>query len=225
MRTRNKQVEQSDWQLMVDAAKRGLIEAGYRLTRMPGRGMSNVWSIELDGKVQTAAIRTTRNRWFAFPPLEGGTKWKTLDDVDLVVVSAVDNAENPKRAEVYLFKAADVRKRFRAAYDARKRAGQAVRDDFGMWIGLDTDPRDLPSSVGSGLAQVSPPLATLALEEVEEPHGREAAKTQSPTRNGLEGETREPQTIVEVLAWARQKVAIIAGVRTEAVKLDLKIEY
>ena len=37
-----------------------------------------------------ASVRTTRDRWIAFPPLDGGTRWKTLDDVELVLVAAVD---------------------------------------------------------------------------------------------------------------------------------------
>ena len=38
-------------------------------------------------------------------------------------------------------------------------------------------------------------------------------------------EALRPATIAEVMAWARERVAEIAGVRIEAVKLDLKLEY
>ncbi len=59
-----------------------------------------------------------------------------------------------------------------------------------------------------------------------------------PPREGEEGnsdEEREPSaipysaphctTIAEVMAWARERVAAIAGVKPEAIKLDLKVEY
>ena len=36
---------------------------------------------------------------------------------------------------------------------------------------------------------------------------------------------QQPATIAEVMAWAREWVAEIAGIRPEAVKLDLKLEY
>jgi hypothetical protein len=35
----------------------------------------------------------------------------------------------------------------------------------------------------------------------------------------------QPTTIAEVMDWARERVAKIAGVKVEAVKLDLKVEY
>jgi hypothetical protein len=214
----------SDWQVMVDAAKRGLEDQGYRLTRVPGRGLSNVWNVERNGKTQTASIRTTRNRWIAFPPLAGGTKWKTLDDVDLVVVAAVDSHENPVNVEIYIFQASDVRKRFNSAYVARKKAGQTIRDDFGMWVGLDVDPREIPSSVGSGLAETSKPVAILSLASLTTKSKSSNTKgevgpgpAQKPTQNDL-------TTIAEVMGWARQRVAEIAGVSADAIKLDLKIE-
>jgi hypothetical protein len=34
-----------------------------------------------------------------------------------------------------------------------------------------------------------------------------------------------PATIAEVMAWARTKVAELAGVSVDRVKLDLKVEY
>jgi hypothetical protein len=217
--------ETSDWQVMVDAAKRGLEVQGYQLDRVPGRGLSNVWNIRRGGKSQTASIRTTRNRWIAFPPLAGGTKWKTLDDVDLVVVAAVDSQDHPKNVEVYVFPAMEVRKRFDEAYAARKQVGQVIRDDFGMWVGLDTDERDIPSSVGSGLADTAKPIATFALNDFtgnEKPAVRPATAAPLPSSGPLPPETT---TIAEVMNWARQRVSEIAGVEADAVKLDLKIEY
>src|ERR1700752_68561 len=116
--------------LMVEAAKRGAKDAAYTLTRVPGRGLSNVWYMEKPGEQrQQASIRTTLDRGIAFPPLKGGTEWKTLDDVAMVVVAAVDSKENPQRIEVYIIPANDVRKHFDEAYAARTKAGHAIKDD------------------------------------------------------------------------------------------------
>src|SRR3954466_243062 len=114
--------EAARWRLLVDAAKQAAEAADYQLSRVPGRGLSNIWNLTKDGKTQVAAIRTARDRWIAFPPLEKGTKWKTLDDVSLVLVATVDSKENPQSIEVYIFPADDVRERFNASYAARVKA-------------------------------------------------------------------------------------------------------
>jgi len=215
----------SEWQFLVDAAKRGLEGEGYSLTRVPGRGLSNVWTIERDGRAQSASIRTTRNRSIAFPPLSGGTKWKTLDDVDLVVVASVDSQDNPGNVEIYIFPATEVRARFNAAYSARKKAGQTIRDDFGMWVGLDVDDRGIPSSVGSGLAGTFRPVATYSFEMLKGDKVIAAANSTPVLPSSAASQPPSLTSIADVLAWTRQRLADIAGVRAEAVKLDLKIEY
>jgi hypothetical protein len=219
------------WRLLVYAAKKGAAEAGYTLSRVPGRGLSNIWNLQKNGETQVASIRTTRDRWIAFPPMEGGKRWKTLDEVDLVVVAALDSKDDPKNVEVYIFPATDVRHRFDAAYAARTEDDHMLHDGFGMWVNLDPDNRVTASSVGSGIIQdykqvALYPMATLVAEmraegssdELAEP---EEALTQSEQRSS----PRQPATIAEVMAWARERVAEMAGVRVEAVKLDLKLEY
>ena len=109
------------WHLLVNAAKKAADAQGYSMERVPGRGLSNIWNVTKDGETKVASIRTTRDRWIAFPPLEGGTKWKTLDDVDTVIVATVDSKEEPENIEVYIFPSDDVRKRFDAAYAARQK--------------------------------------------------------------------------------------------------------
>src|SRR6185295_10108864 len=107
------------WRLLCEAAKRAMEAGGYELNRVPGRGLSNLWLFERNGKRGSASVRTSRDRWFAFPPLNGGNRWKTLDDVDIVLVATVDDADNPEKIEVYIFDADNVRTRFPAAHQAR----------------------------------------------------------------------------------------------------------
>ena len=165
------------------------------------------------------------DRWFAFPPLKGGTKWKTLDDVDVVIVAAVDDRDDPQRIEVYWFDAVEVRKRFDESYAARIQAGQTVKDNFGMWVNLDKDDRGLPASVGAGLAVVQSPVATYSIEELVGENGSETTVVSDGGGGESEGETsrHEPHTIAEVMDWARKRIATLSGVRTEAVKLDCRI--
>jgi len=216
--------ESNRWRTLVDAAKRAAQEQGYALSRVPGRGMSNVWNIEKNGKILVASIRTTRDRWIAFPPLEGGKKWKTLDGVGAVIVAALDSKDDAKNVEVYYFPADEVRARFNAAYAARAKDGHKIPDNFGMWIALDPDSRGIASSVGAGLAAKYKPIATYPLDALLSAMPS-SPEQEVPTGEDVEPEESRPASIAEVMAWARERVAELAGVRAEAVKLDLKIEY
>ncbi|MHC2258299.1 hypothetical protein [Sinorhizobium meliloti] len=213
------------WRLLVDAAKKAAAAEGYSLSRVPGRGLSNIWNITKDGKTEMASIRTTRDRFIAFPPLEGGSKWKTLDDVETVIVAAVDSKVDPENIEVYIFPADEVRKRFNASYAARLQDGQTVKDNFGMWVPLDHDDRGLAASVGSGIIDHYKRVASYSIPDL-------LANSTHEDTSIVESEQQIPDasesalsTIAEVMAWARDRVAQIAGVQANAVKLDLKIEY
>lgn len=209
--------------LLSSAAQRAAKEQGYELSRMPGRGLASVWAMKKGDQSKLAAIRTTRDRWYAFEPIENGAKWKTLNDVELVVVAAVDSDKHPQNIEVYFFDAAEVRDRFNAAYAARIAAGHVV--NYGMWVSLDLDERESASSVGSGIVDQHPPVAVYSIEAM-------LAEAPQPSLEGAHDDAPEelaknkaPATIAEVMTWARERVAVIAGVSVDAVKLELKVEY
>jgi hypothetical protein len=218
------------WHVLVGAAKRAIEEEGHTIARLPGRGLSNIWTMEKNRQSQTVAIRTTQDRYFAFPPLSGGKKWKTLDDVDLVAVASVDDVDDPKKVEVYLFPAKEVRKRFDASYAARRNAGNVLIDDFGMWVGLDKLNRGVASDTGSGIAEIYPPLVVYPIEELlslsSQSGSSESEKTEETIEEdeGADKVLDSPSTIADVVNWAREQIARIAGVKREAVKLDLKLE-
>lgn len=210
------------WHLLVEAAKRCLEEQGYELERVPGRGLSNIWTMSKDGQSEIASIRTTQDRWFAFPPLNNGENWKTLDDVDTVVVAAVDDRDNPRNVEVYVFPADEVRNRFNAAYSARIEAGQTVRNNFGMWVALDVDDRGIAASIGSGIREQFPPVAIYPVEGL----GDNANPRDSMAKHEAEPVGDDPRlTIGDILSRARSDIAATAGVEVDAVNLDLKIAY
>jgi hypothetical protein len=207
------------WHALVEGAKRGAQADGYVLERLPGRGLSNIWTVKKNGKSQKACIRTTRDRWFAFPPLEDGKEWKTLDDVDVVIVAAVDSRDNPENIEVYIFPAAEVRKRFDAAFAARTKAGQTVRINFGMWVGLDQDPRNIPASVGSGLVDTFKAVAVVPILDLL-PAADEAGKTSEPDEVGDEAPAEDvdndpPLTIAE----AKRRLALTFNVDPANIKI------
>ena len=144
--------------------------------------------------------------------------------------ASVDSREEPENVEVFIFPADEVRDRFNAARAARVKAGQIVRDNFGMWVHLDPDNRKVPTAVGSGIIDKHKRVAVYAIDELIAENS-----DQLPTSDE-EGDEVEalaslgatppnPTTIAQVMAWARTRVAEIAGVNVEAVKLDLKVEY
>lgn len=218
--------ETASWRLLVSAAIEGAKRNGYALKRQPGRGLSNTWEVAKDGETKIASVRTTRDRWIAFPPLEEGKRWKTLDDVDLVLVAAVDDNKNPQNVDVYLFPADVVRDRFNASYAARLENGHTVRDNYGMWVMLDAGDTQVPSQVGAGLAAEYPAIARFTIDELE----ADAVVTETATEasamesDDTDGTTPAFVTVAEVLASARTEIARLTGMSPSAIKLDLKIE-
>jgi hypothetical protein len=223
--------ESAAWHLMVSAALEGAKAMGYALKRQPGRGLSNTYEMTKDGKTQVASVRTTRDRWIAFPPLDGGAKWKTLDDVDMVLISAVDDRLNPQNVDVYLVPAAEVRKRFDASYAARIKEGHTVRDDYGMWVMLDQGLDEVPTQVGHGLAVDYPAIARFTIDALEaalDPQLRKMADEtpvveEEAARPAVVVEGPKLETVADVLAFARSKIAALTGMPAEAIKLDLKM--
>ncbi|RXF72869.1 hypothetical protein [Hansschlegelia zhihuaiae] len=220
--------------MLVSAAKKAAESQGYEMKRVPGRGLSNVWNVKKGDKAQVASIRTTRDRWIAFPPLDGGKRWKTLSGVDLVIVAAVDSKEDPRTVDGHIFPADEVRSRFDAAYAARRKDGQTPKDGFGMWVALDRDERGLAASVGSGIGDKYKSVATYSVAEliVGDANVGDEAEAEIDDADethavALEDHAGIPAltTISEVVAWARQRISKMSGAPLSAVKLDLKIEY
>lgn len=220
--------ESAAWHLMVGAALEGARQQGYALKKQPGRGLSNTYELTKDGKTQTASIRTTRDRWVAFPPLDDGKRWKTLDDVDLVLVAAVDDRLNPQNVDVYLFPADEVKKRFDASYAARIENGHTVRNNYGMWVMLDKGDDAVISQVGHGIAEEYPCIANFSIDELEGTVSKDVRKMADETapepEEAIPADAGPPlNTVADVLAFAREKIAVLTGMPGDTIKLDLKM--
>jgi hypothetical protein len=129
----------------------------------------------------------------------------------------------PRHIEIYEFLADDVRQQFKAAYAARTADGHTLPDNFGMWVSLDRDDRGIARSAGSGLADKHKPIAVYPIATLEADVSAEGAKLDTgPNTNR---DDRPPATIARIMEAAREQISMIAGVRPDAVKLDLRIEY
>ncbi len=187
---------------------------GYSMKKIPGRGLSNTWHVEKDGKQQKLSIRTTQDQWFAFPKSKDG--WKTLDDVDLVAVASIDNIEKPQNILVYKFNADEVRNCFNASRDARLNAGMIVKDDYGMWVGLNKfSSQDFPQGVGSGLGEKYPPtsfkIPTSNLANSEE---------NTETDFSLLSSKNSVENIVEI---ARKDISALIGIPKDKITLEVRL--
>ena len=221
--------ETASWRLMVSAALEGAKAAGYTMKRQPGRGLSNTYEMTKGGKTQIASVRTTRDRYIAFPPLDQGKRWKTLSDADVVLVSAVDDRHNPQNVDVYLFPGDEVRKRFDASYAERIANDHTVPDNYGMWVPLDKGDDAVISQVGHSLAVDYPAIARFTIDELEGGAGLEpetkrmAAEAASEPEEEVSADAPTLNTVAEVLSFARAKIAALTGMPADGIKLDLKM--
>lgn len=151
---------------LVAAAEETLRKEGWKVARVKGHGKSRVRRISKNGQSYLALIKTSQDRLLAIPRNPDDTGWLTLDDVDLVIAAVVDDPANPKVAWVHRFDAADLQRRFDAAYQARLKAGHSIPVGRGLWLALyDDETRSAVQAVGAGAGSASPPIARVPLDD------------------------------------------------------------
>lgn len=153
----------SVWRRMVEVGRSALETNGFEFASPPLVSRATVWDIQKGQNVSKIAVRTSQDRWLGFNP--SGDGWKTLDDVDEVLAVTVDHVKKPEKFEVYLFTADEVRRRLNKNKAARMRKGHKGLDKYGNWIAFDRkDHVDSPTGVGSGIAELRPPIAVVPID-------------------------------------------------------------
>lgn len=192
-------------------------KSGYSLSKVPGRGLSNTWAVTKNGNTQKLSIRTTQDKWFAFP--KSGDGWKTLDDVDLVAVASVDKVDNSSEIWVYMFNAKEVRERMNKSRNARLEAGMVVREDYGMWIGLDKfSAQDFPQGVGSGLAEIYEPCVYAIPKDIESDNAEK--------KKIIEKESQKvdiPVSVESIIDNAKGNISSLIGIPKDKIILEVRI--
>jgi hypothetical protein len=189
-----------------------LEEQGWRVERVSGSGKSSMRRLRKSALVKLATIRTTQDRWFAFPRTKGDTGWLTLDEVDTVVVVSVDSRETPKFAHVHMFDQSEVKTRFDRAYAARMKAGRSIPVGRGVWVSLYEQDDGSPNLAGAGIGTVSPPIAMVALKKGD----HELAP--QPVAQPRAGDSVRPLTMNE----AKQGLALTFGVDPSQIKITIE---
>lgn len=210
------------------AAVKTLEDQGWTVHDAPGGG--SIKRIKKGDESKLVSIRTTQDRWIAFPRQADDRSWVTLSDVDLVVASSVDKETPPKNAQVHIFPAREVEKRFEACYAARKAAGHSIPLRRGIWISLyGSEIPGKPRTVGAGLGKEYPatvvPLNSVSdhqevdgSDEVMEDADRiEADEANQATKMNQADEVR-PLSI----AQAKKGLALFLGVPEESIKIVIE---
>jgi hypothetical protein len=196
------------------AAIMALEADGWAVKRIDRFGKASVRQISREGRILKASIRTTQDQWIAFPRNRQNNGWATLDDVDVVIASSVDDVEHPQFAKVHFIPADEVRTRFDRAYKARIDAGHSVPNGRGIWVSLyHHESNDPVNRVGAGVGIAIPPFPPIRLADVE---GREvnSSATGMDTFTTI---TEPPLTIAE----AKRRLAQSLGVNVEDIKITI----
>jgi hypothetical protein len=185
---------------------------GWTVERIPREGKSSVRRITKDGVTKRVSIRTTQDKWIAFPRNNKDNGWATLTDVDYVVAASVDDRDNPRFAQIHMIEGDEMRARFDRAYAARKAAGFVMPKERGIWVSLyERESNDPVSHVGAGAGLVHPPIATVPLT------GEKGAKAGEEV-DPLEVRAEEaPLTIAE----AKRRLALSLGVNEGDIKITI----
>jgi hypothetical protein len=201
---------------LVDAALATLEQQGWAVAKVRGGGKGRVRRITKAGKSRLAVIRTTQDRYLAFPRAEDGA-WITLSDVDVVVAASVDDAVDPHFALVHIFDGDEMRQRYDRAYKARIDAGHSIPDGRGLWLALYEEESNAPGRVGAGAGLVHPPIAKVPLNGVGRSGGRPSTDTPRKSADGAPDEY-VPLTIAE----AKARLARTLGVDPSAIKITVE---
>jgi hypothetical protein len=187
---------------LFDIAIAALKQQGWTVRRATDSRKPSERMISRKGKSMRATIRTSRDGWLAFPMKDAdGTRFGPLAKADRVIVVTPDQ-NDPAYALVYDFPGDDIRKRFNDAFEARKKAGHAVRA-HGMWVSLFRRKGEGHPvyTVGGGVAADSRPIARVVIE---------AAATE-PT-----------SALADVIAAAKRQIATAAGVDPSHVRISIE---
>jgi predicted RNA binding protein YcfA (HicA-like mRNA interferase family) len=212
-----------------------LEKQGWTVERIQGTHKSSVRRISKGRQTFKVSIRTSQDTWFAFPRTKQDDSWRTLSEVDIVLVVSVDNGENPRFAKVHWLDARDVEQRFDRALGARIAAGRKISPGRGMWVSLYREEAADPAVlIGAGagrdeatvLAQVplpadivdaQPDVRAADLRESNAGgNGRNTIPPGPTVRPSYEDES--PLTILE----AKRRLARYLGVDPSAIKITVE---
>lgn len=203
-------------------AEKALEAEGWNVSRVPRGGKSSLREITRGNEKKRVSIRTSQDTWIAFPPLNGGKGWVTLDDVDYVIASSVNDKLNPTEARVHMIPGDEARARFNRAYAARAAAKHSLPEGRGIWLSLyDRDSNNPVTLVGAGMGIDYPPILVHDLTKGSLPgEGGHAAVNLVPEliASAPSANAGSPLTIPE----AKRRLSETLGVPENAIRITVE---
>jgi hypothetical protein len=217
----NKLVSSAEIQSAVMTAAEA--QLGCKLIKEPGRGRGETYRTP-EGKA--ISLRGSRDGDLLYQPINGGTSFKTLNDVELVFLGTYDDLENPTAIDIYCFDSRALLDRYNQAYTHRRSKGVTPADDVGMGISLRKIESDAPSRSHSGVLELGTRIASVLIIQSRtvkvEPEQKKSPLT-SPSSSQLNIEPAEEDTVAAALADCRARIAKLARLPLESVTLTLNI--
>jgi hypothetical protein len=196
--------------------EKALQDHGWTVERISRARKSSVRRITRGSLIQRVSIKTTRDRWIAFARNDADTGWKTLPDVDTVIVAAVD-PDDAAFARVHMIDAHDLRNRFDRAYAARSAAGYSIDKARGVWIPLYYPDTEEPvTHVGGGAGLDNPPIARYPLECAD------GARAGTEPMRVTTAETKPDSAELLTIPEAKRRLARSLGVDPSAIKITVE---
>jgi hypothetical protein len=187
---------------LFDIAVGALKQQGWSVQRALDSRKPSERLISKKGKSLRATVRTSQDGWLAFPLKDAdGTRFGPLAKADRVIVVTPDRSD-AAYALVYDFPGDDIRKRFSEAFEARKKAGHAVKG-YGLWVSLFRRKGEGHPvyTVGGGVAAENKPIARVPIEAA----------------------VKEPAAgLADVIAAAKRQIAAAAGVDPSQVRISIE---
>jgi hypothetical protein len=199
------------------AAEQALSEKGYKVERVFGEGKSSLRRITKGGVSKIVSIRTTQDRWIAFPRNKKDTGFVTLEEVDFVIAASVDDKHNPRIAQIHMLPGDEMRERFERAYQARKSTGYTLPKGRGVWVSLyEQEMNDPVNRVGAGAGIKHDAIAKLPLAPLTDP-GDEDDDLEADVEVAIAPNIEPPLTIAE----AKRRLAQSLGVPVESISITI----
>ena len=135
---------------MRDAALEALTRHGFELLEpVKGTGGARL-KVMKGGEIALALVRTSSDRWVGWMRDANGNL-KGLEDADIVVVAAVDDAKSPTSLEVLAFDPDVVLDAFEANLAAREEHSGGLSPTAPVFVCLDETRKEKPAATSSNL--------------------------------------------------------------------------
>lgn len=199
------------------AAEEVLSGKGYKVERVPGAGKSSLRRITKGSVSKLVTIRTTQDKWIAFPRNKQDTAFTTLEEVDFVVAASVNDKHNPTRAQIHMLPGDEMRERFERNYEARKKSGYTIPKGRGIWVSLyEKDAKEPATRVAAGAGLKYPEIGNLPLVPVEGTTD-EADELDAAPEESVAPNVEQPLTIAE----AKRRLAQSLGVPEKSITITI----